>query len=284
MPVCGFSHDSVEMAKSITSVALAGDVVILLDNLSGAFGNDALDRALTATRWKHRILGKLENTDLPLLTTWYATGNNVSVAADTVRRLLHIRLNVLDEHPEERGGFQHPNLLGWVRQNRPQLLVDAMIILRGYCAAGRPDQKLVPFGSFEGWSDLVRSAVVWIGWPDPCLTRQGIATADSTAEALDQLLAAWKAYDPNNQGLVIGKLLPILYPSEPRPLLSQEAMDMRSALEMLVSCPPGKVPTARQVGNRLKSFRGRVRSGVFLDIDNSVSREFGAKWKLFLVK
>jgi hypothetical protein len=73
------------MLVELRSTALAGDRMIHLDNLEGNFGNDTLDRALTATRWKDRILGKSQEVDLPLIPVWYGTGNNVAVAADTTR-------------------------------------------------------------------------------------------------------------------------------------------------------------------------------------------------------
>jgi hypothetical protein len=79
--------------------------MILFDNLAGPFGNDAIDRALTSTQWHDRILGKSQNVALPLTTCWYATGNNVQVKADTTRRIIHIRLDVLQQHPEQRSGL-----------------------------------------------------------------------------------------------------------------------------------------------------------------------------------
>jgi len=48
MPVSSYAHHSEEMRKKITAIALAGDRLIHLDNLEGDFGNDTLDRALTA--------------------------------------------------------------------------------------------------------------------------------------------------------------------------------------------------------------------------------------------
>lgn len=123
--------------------------------------------------------------DLPLTAVWYGTGNNVSVAADTTRRIIHIRLDVLEERPEDRTGFRHPDLVRWIRRHRPRLLSNALTVLVAYCNAGRPDQGLTPFGSFEGWSNLVRRAVVWAGLPDPHLTRTRLAeTSDMTGDAL----------------------------------------------------------------------------------------------------
>lgn len=280
MPVSSYSHDAQEMRKRITAIAIAGDRMVLLDNLEGAFGNDALDRALTTTRWKDRILGRSEEIDLPLLSTWYATGNNVAVAADTARRIIHVRLDVLAERPEERTGFQHPNLIAWIAQNRPQLLTAAMKILSAYCRAGRPSQGLSPFGSFEGWSGLVREAVVWVGLPDPCLTRIKLAeSADTTGDNLAQLISAWQQYIPFGMGVVIADMLGELYPSDRQfAPNSPEASTMRAALENLVGCPPGKAPTPRQVGTRLSHFRRRVMNGKYLD---GVAREGqGTKWRL----
>jgi hypothetical protein len=279
MPVSSYAHDSEEMRKKITSIAIAGDRMVLLDNLEGCFGNDALDRALTSTRWKDRILGKSEMVDLPLIPAWYGTGNNVSVAADTARRIIHVRLDVLDEHPEDRTDFRHPDLIAWVRQHRGRLLADALTILAGFCRAGRPSQNLTPFGSFEGWSGIVRNAVVWVGMPDPCLTRTRLAeSSDITADTLGQLIAAWQMFDRFGHGVVISDMLERLYRTEYRPS-DEDSVAMRAALENLVGCPPGKSPTARQVGNKLRHFRRRVIGGKF--IDTSATRDGkGMVWRL----
>src|SRR5262249_4882626 len=73
------------------------------DNLEGRFGNAVLDAALTGTSWKDRILGVNRMAEAPLYMTWYATGNNVIVAADTARRVCHVRLVLLAEIVARRG-------------------------------------------------------------------------------------------------------------------------------------------------------------------------------------
>src|SRR4029078_7193213 len=57
LATASYSHDGAEMRKVITSVALAGDRAVLLDNIGGAFGLPSLDAALTSTKWKDRLLG-----------------------------------------------------------------------------------------------------------------------------------------------------------------------------------------------------------------------------------
>lgn len=280
MPVSSYAHDPEEMRKKITAIAIAGDRLVHLDNLEGNFGNDTLDRALTATRWKDRILGKSQEVDLPLIPVWYGTGNNVAVAADTTRRIIHIRLDVLDEKPEERTGFKHPELLVWIGQNRPRLLTGAMTILRAYCNAGMPRQSLPAFGSFEGWSRLVREALVWVGQPDPCATRAKLAEqSDTTADALGQLIAAWQQIDPHDAGIVVSDLLARLYAKEFSPR-DEASNAMRAALENLVGCPPGKAPSPRQVGAKFKFYRRRNIGGAYLDTNPNEPRRSGAVWRL----
>lgn len=280
MPVSSYAHDPEEMRKKITAIAIAGDRMLLFDNLEGLFGNDALDRALTSTRWKDRILGKSQEIELPLIPAWYATGNNVQVAADTTRRIIHIRLDVLDEHPENRTGFTHPDLLRWIAQHRGRLLTRAITILAAYCRAGRPTQNLTPFGSFEGWSGLVREAVVWVGLPDPCLTRTRLVeSADTTRDTFAQFLSACERY-VSGQGFVIADLLNDLYSPTTRAAgVSDAASEMRSALETLVGVSPGKVPTGRQLGNRLRRFRRRVIAGKYLDVDET-REDRGRVWRV----
>ncbi len=281
MPVSSYAHDSEEMRKKITAIAIAGDRMILFDNLEGSFGNDALDRALTSTRWKDRILGKSEEVELPLIPAWYATGNNVQVAADTLRRIIHVRLDVLDEHPEDRSGFKHDNLLAWIERNRGRLLSAALTILSAYLRSGRPAPNLRPFGSFEGWSNAVREAVVWVGLPDPCLTRTRLAeSADTTGDALGQLIVAWRQYDWSGQGVVVSDMLRQLYPSGGPPPNDDASIAMRAALENLVGCPVGKAPAAKQVGKRLSYFRRRVVGGVYLDSNPNEYARGGTVWRL----
>jgi hypothetical protein len=145
---------------------------------------------------------------------------------------------------------------------------------------GDGTHNLTPFGSFEGWSNLVREAVVWIGFSDPCRTRIRLAeSADTTTDALGQIIRAWKAYDMAGNGVVVSDLLALLYRREFQPN-DDASVGMRAALENLVGCPPGKAPTPRQVGNRLRHFRRRVVGGSYLDTNPNESNRNGAVWRL----
>ncbi len=256
-------HQDDETRKRITSVALAGEPCILLDNVAGTLGGASLDAALTATTWSDRLLGTNETTGaVPLLVTWWATANNCGLGGDILRRLLHIRLETREERPEERVGFRYPDLLAYVAANRPKLTSAALTILRAYCAAGRPSMGLGPMGSFEAWSDLVRQAVVYAGLPDPASTRVALAeTADTTGAALRAMLVHLASVDPDGHGLTAGEVHDLVKGDDPihKPL--------REAIMELVPTR-GKdpaVPTGRSIGMKFHHLRGRVVDGMYLE-------------------
>lgn len=284
MPPSSYTDDAEEMRKQITSLAIGGDRMFHMDNVTGDFGNAAMDRALTSGRWKDRILGGNREVDLPLLATWYATGNNVAIAADTARRIIHCRLDVLSEKPEERTGFAHPELTAWILSERPRLVVACLTILRAYFAAGRPRASgILPYGSFEGWSRLVREAIIWLGQPDPCLTRLGLAErSDTTGDALGQLLQAWREYSPTG-GVYISEMMARLYAAQFRPT-DEASTAMRNALETLTSAPLGRVPTAKSVGRKLSAIRRTVRDGLLIDYDPDANDKRGKAWRLYSVE
>jgi hypothetical protein len=247
-----------EEIKRITAIALEGDRIVLLDNISRPLGSGALDTVLTGTVWSERILGRSEKVSLPLLTIWYGSGNNVTFKGDTARRCLHIRLDSDLEKPECREGFKHPDILGWVRENRPRLVMAALTMLRAYCAAGKPSLGIKPWGSFEGWSSLVRNAVVWAGLADPGDTRAELDEIDTDSNVLADLIAGWEELPGGgDRGCTVAEALEELR-QDPE---GKRYQRLRSALDELCPHPPGQLPTAQKVGYALRRFHGRVVAG-----------------------
>lgn len=259
------AKDAEEERKRITSIAISGDPIVLIDNVAGALGTDALDAALTGTHIQDRLLGTNVFAKYPLTVTWFATGNNLEFGADTLRRVMHVRLCSPHEKPEERTGFKHPDLRAWVQSQRPRLVAAALTMLRAYCVAGMPDVELVPWGSFEDWSKLVRGAVVWAGMLDPGRTREELTTsADAEHNVLVDLVAGWREMF-GNAGGTVAEALNLLAKSKHDIIDKHEGL--RSALSEL--CPTKNadtLPTARALGAKMKRARGRVVGGLAIDV------------------
>jgi len=196
-PAMTMTYEPEEIRKRITSLAVAGTAVVLLDNLSGSLGSDVLAAALTKREWEDRLLGVNRMARVPLTTVWLATGNNLGFRRTMARRVVPIDMDAKLEQPEDRTNFRHADLLAHVRRTRPQLVTAALTVLRGFHVARRPAHGRARMGSFEAWDDLIRSAVVWAGLEDPAGANDPAAgrgrvrsQADDDTETLATLLTA----------------------------------------------------------------------------------------------
>ncbi|QDU23585.1 hypothetical protein [Urbifossiella limnaea] len=259
-PVMSYTNDREELRKKITTLAMECERLVLLDNLAGAVGNDILDAALTTDRWKDRVLGGNRVYDGPLHVVWFGTGNNVQLGADTSRRVCHARMESADERPEMKEGFRHPDLRGYVRRDRGRLLSAALTILRAWVRAGRPRHQLRPWGSFEGWSGVVREAVVFAGLPDPGETRVALqTTADRDAAAMADVIAGLIHLDDTGRGLTTADIVGRIKEAE-REAPAEWMSNLRAAVEDLC----GKL-CGRTLGYRFRHFARRNFGGKVLD-------------------
>lgn len=246
-----------EMRKQILSIALSGDRLMLIDNIpSGmALGGGAIDGALTGTTYKGRILGRSEmSAEMPLYAVWYATGNNLALKGDALRRVIPCRLETTEERPEERDGFAvSGDLLAHVRANRGRLVACALTILRAYHVAGRPDARLKPFGSFEQWALSVRRAIHWCTGIDPCETRKELVANDPETISRAALVDGWAELPHAERGVTVADALRII----------RESPDLYPTLHdaLMEWSRNNDLPSVRTIASHLKAIRGRVCNG-----------------------
>ncbi|TWU36021.1 toprim domain-containing protein [Novipirellula artificiosorum] len=251
-----YSRDDEEQRKAITATAIEALQAVLLDNVDKELGGAALDAALTATTWSDRVLGSSKTTgDLPLRTIWSATGNNLRFGTDLARRVLPIRLQPTVENPEERTDFEHADLLGWVRENRPRLAVAALTILRAYFVAGRPQQPGGAWGSYEAWSALVRGAIVWTGLADPLATRETAKADDSSGSIVRGLVGGLLEVDQHGDGMTVREIVKELNRDDN----ADRFPTLRDAVAE-VATTRGTIDQ-RRLGYALRKYRGRIANG-----------------------
>lgn len=270
--------DDNELRKRALGVLLAGERVVCIDNVERPITWPTLDALLTTwPSWSDRALGRTGNVDAPATTLWSITGNNLSFGRDTIRRTAHIRLESRVERPEERDGFRHADLLEWVRAQRPRLLVAALTLLRAFVVAGRPAANLKPWGSFERWSAVVRAAIVWVGLPDPALTRHELSeSADVERRALVDLLEAWAILWPH--GATVAEVLDEVQvdPLQAKPHGPRVDAERLAVVRDAVAALCGGSASRKGIGQRLGKLRGRVVGGRALDA--TPGRGGIAKW------
>lgn len=267
-PRMNFPTNEDEMEKVLGAYALRGAPFFCLDNVPShrPFGGGPLDRVLTARDTVDlRVLGQSIVPTVEWRAVIMATGNNMQIFADTARRVLIARLEPKDEHPERRTNFHHEDLLGWLRKERARLVVAALTILRAYVVAGRPKMRCARWGSFEEWSAFIPHAILFAGGADPMLARPANdAEVDSETLAFSFVLS--KLVSLKWQNFKIKTLVELIQPPPKQrdpeaPLPPDPFAELREAVETL--CPPkhGKPTDARQVANKLRSYKGRYIEG-----------------------
>jgi hypothetical protein len=269
-----YSKDDEEMRKKITTLALRGTRLVLLDNISGDFGGPAIDQALTTVIWEDRLLGGNTSVSIPLRATWFGTGNNVQVRGDMLRRVCHVRLETDLEKPEERTGFRQAKLRRWMKDNQGVLLGAALTILLAYFRAGRPKQKMSEWGGYEEWSEVVRGAIVWLGLPDPAETKREMREASDVAiSSMQFLLESWGLLDKKRKGITANQIIAAAFPKESR--------DADSSLDDVAEAIAGMTsrPTGQQLSTRFRQFRGRTLGNYYLDSFSKHGRVI--RWGVF---
>ena len=261
--------DDIELEKVLGAYAMQGTSIVNFDNVVRRFGGGPLDRCLTATDTVElRVLGK---TDVPAVL-WravvMATGNNVDLSGDTSRRVLMIRMESPLEHPEDRTGFLHPDLLKWCSAERGRLVVAALTVLRAWHVAGRPSGGCKRWGSFEAWSDLIPPAIVYAGGADPMGARPAATDQEEPEKiALAGVLAELARFDDSGRGVVLRDLLLVLYPPVGR--RRDEPPDgwdrLRESIEGLCYVKPGQPPAPKAVAGAFRRYKRRIVGGRRLD-------------------
>jgi hypothetical protein len=156
-------HDEEEWRKKITATLWSGATINPIDNIEGVLDSASLAMALTSEVWKDRILGRTEMIEIPQRATWIATGNNIVVGGDMGRRPYSIRLDARTERPWMGRTFRHPDLIGWVKEQRLEILWALLTLSRAWYSADCPAHNTPPLGTFEEWSRVTGAVLAHAG-------------------------------------------------------------------------------------------------------------------------
>jgi putative DNA primase/helicase len=189
-PVMAAGKKPEETEKRLGSAMLAGQSLVSIDNMNGELGGDALCQCIERPRVQIRILGQSKLFNIEARgTTIFSTGNNLILSGDIVRRSLRGLLDPHLERPEQRQFKNNP--VATIMANRPKYIAAALTVVRAYVLAGSPG-RAARLASFEGWSDTVRSALMWLDRADPVLTIEKAREDDPKRVQLRQMLLSWR--------------------------------------------------------------------------------------------
>lgn len=153
-----------EMEKRIGAYLRSGDPLICFDNIekNARLHDPTLCGVLTSATWDFRVLGLTEKVKLLTNSTFFATGNNLTVTGDTARRVLVCRIDPEVEDPSQRTNFKIPHLAKWMHEHREQMLSSACYVLKAYMDSG-PSKSRWTMGSFEDWATFMDGLMIYLG-------------------------------------------------------------------------------------------------------------------------
>jgi putative DNA primase/helicase len=254
-----FPANDEELEKVLAAKALDGSRLIAFDNVSSRrqLGGEPLERVLSSRgRVSLRVLGKSESPELPWQALVSATGNNLGLSTDMMRRSVVGRLIAPVERPEERTDFRLGDLHVWARANRARLVRAGLVLLRAFVCAGRP-RVGATLGGFESWSLLVANALQWASGGDVRSCRMTEAP-DPHEQAVGQLFSAIDGL--TRTGARSAKaLIASAYDSH-----GSESLALRESFNELIRLNGRPKPDAREVGKLLGRYRDQIRANVRL--------------------
>lgn len=232
-----------------------------------------------------RILGKSETVAVKSNTvTLFFTGNNMEVRGDLTRRVIGSRIDAKLERPDARA-FKRSNLKKFVADNRHRYIQAGLTILRAFIVAGKPAPvdaegnpiEVAPYGSYVEWDELVRRSLLWLGEPDPLVTRERIEATDTESARLGTLLAPWFSLYRSAE-----KTAGELIAAATREKRNEIEEELHQAMMAVAPSKDGSGIDHRRLGSYLSKHADNIADGYRLEKAGSIRR--AVVWKVLQLK
>ena len=227
---------------------------------------------------RFRILGKTEQVQIEARgTSTFASGNNIVIVGDVCRRVITTTLDPQLERPELREFRSNP--VATVLADRGAYIAACLTICRAYIVAGRPSPA-PRLASFEGWSDTVRSALIWLGKADCVNSMETSRDEDPERNELRAMLTAWSeaiGVGPRHR-LTLAKVLEIAAQMTPVGYSKEAAKhpDLQAAVHVVATRGQSQHTDIKVLGRWMQKRKGRVIDGLcFMVMSNPKG---GSKW------
>ena len=145
--------------------------------------------------------------------------------------------------------------------------------------AGRPNAP-APLASFSDWSNLVRGALIWLGYPDPASTMEKAREDDPELAMLRAMLTSWSV-DIGFHWQTCAQVVKAIEETE-RMQLGEPTDYRRPQLREVLHRHFGERHTinTRRLGNWLRTKEGRIAENMRFVRDTALGQGGVTKWKI----
>ncbi len=275
-PVIAAGRTEEETEKRLGAALLNGQPIISIDNVNGQLGGDSLCQMIERPVVALRPLGVSKLVKIENHASMFATGNNIQLVGDMTRRVILCSLDPNMERPELRTFASNP--FDTVLASRGKFVAAALTVARAYIAAGSPDE-LPPLASFESWSRIVRSALVWLGRADPVDTMDRARADDPVLASLAAVVTSWH----DAVGSSARTTGAVKEQAELRnPLGNPVSGELHQALVDIADDKRGGID-ARRVGHFLSRHQGRIVNGLKIAASDDDGHSKQRRWMVVRV-
>jgi putative DNA primase/helicase len=176
------------LEANLQSSMLRGDAILSIDNQSTALQSDMLCSLLSQMDFSIRLFHTQTSVVVPLVTSFFCTGNNLTIKGDLTRRALVSNIDAHSDRPELRS-FDF-DFLHEIGQARGKLVTAALTLIRWRHLSGE-QQQAGALGGYERWCYVVRDTLLLLGEPDPLEVIEAIRGKDPVLLKLRVMLSAW---------------------------------------------------------------------------------------------
>jgi len=279
-PAVAMPRNPEEMSKTLITFMADGSPIIYFDNISAGVDSGELASAMTAPKYKARMLGKSQTVEAEVRCVWVFTGNNVQLSSELLRRLVMIDLDARMANPEMRTKFKRKDIVTWAKENRGILVHACLTIIQNWIAQGKPEYEGPILNSFENWSRVMGGILTTAGLGGFLGNRDELKeiASDDADDDIVPLLDTW--WDLHPEDKVVVKL------NKDIPSLMEVALenDIQLPIRMKVTVDGDRTLDGRAFGKLLSQHRGRVfvlTSGEEVMIEKLATRhKHGTLWTL----
>lgn len=260
-PVIAAGKTEEETEKRLGALLRDAVPVVSIDNVNGELGGDMLCQLTERPLVRVRILGKSEAPELECRSTVFATGNNLVLTGDMTRRALVCSLDAGIERPELRAFDFDP--VAEVLADRGRFVAAALTVIRAYRVAGAP-KVCGAIGSYEDWSDMVRSPLIWLAQADPVASMETAREEDPELSAIRELFGQWREHLSLSSGYTTNAIIKTACEKGPGASFDYNVQEFRAPEFrdlLLRQAGDGGAVNSRRLGRWLSRIKGRVVDG-----------------------
>jgi hypothetical protein len=273
-----------EIRQTLFSLFRSAAPIVWFDNINESLDSGELAAAMTTSVYNARELGKSNVIPVDVRCSWIFTGNNVLLSNELLRRLCMIDLDAKMANPEERSGWRHGDIIGWVRKNRGSLVWACLTLIQHWIANDQPAPQTPALATYENWTRVVGGVLENAGLLMFMENRNELRerSSDGDSDSLQDFVDAW--WDNFGSTTAYVKMMPNSKAEGLREMAIRLDLGMVGVKkEKNIDSDTGFAYNANSFGQFLKRYSDRVfdmEDGVSVRIEQHPRQKYGYPWSL----